>query len=246
MGEQETTPRSGAFPRTRWTLIASAAGDGPEARLALEDLCRLYWPPVYFFARRRGLSHADAEDTTQAFFSELLARGSIFSASADKGRMRTFLLTALKRFMINQYEKATAAKRGSGVPPVPLDFGWVEGRFLPEPGHSLTPDVEFERQWALRLLDLAFDLTKREAAARGGAALFSELQGLISMDVPAAPYAEIAARHGMSEAGVKSAAHRLRGQFRAALRSVIAETVAEESAIDEEISHLFSVFRATR
>ena len=104
--------------------------------------------------------------------------------------MRTFLLTALKRFMINQYEKATAAKRGSGVPPFPLDFGWVQGRFLPEPGHSLTPDVEFERQWALRILDLAFDLAKQEAEARGRAELFSELQGLISMDAAAAPYAE--------------------------------------------------------
>ena len=245
MGEQETTPRSGAFPRTRWTLIASAAGDGPDARLALENLCRVYWPPVYFFARRRGLSHADAEDNTQAFFAELLARGSIFSASADKGRMRTFLLVALKRFMINQHEKATAAKRGNGVALMPLDFGWVEGRFLPEPGHSLTPDVEFERQWALRLLDLAFDLVKRETEARGGGELFGELQGLICTGAAsAAPYSEIAARLGMSEAGVKSAAHRLRGQFRAALRSVIAETVAEESAIDEEISHLFSVFRA--
>lgn len=244
MSAEETTQRTGAFPCTRWTLIASAAGEGQGARRALEDLCRQYWPPVYFFARRRGLNHADAEDTTQAFFAELLERGSIHSASPDKGRMRTFLLTALKRFMINQHEKATAAKRGSGVPPLSLDFGWVEGRFLAEPSHSLTPDIEFDRQWALRILDLAFELTKREAEARGRTELFNELQGLISMDAPAAPYAEIAERHGLTEAGVKSAAHRMRGQFRTALRSVIAETVAEESAIDEEIAHLFSVFRA--
>ena len=244
MGGHEPTPRSGAFPLTRWTLVASAAGDGPEAHRALEDLCRLYWPPVYFFARRRGLSHTDAQDTTQAFFAELLARGSILTASADKGRMRTFLLTALKRFMINQYEKATAAKRGSGVPPLSLDFGWVEGRFIPEPGHSLTPDIEFDRQWALRLLDLAFARARQQSEDRGGAELFDELQGLISTDSAAAPYADIAARLGMSEAAVKSAAHRLRGRFREALRSLIAETVAEESAIDEEISHLFSSFRA--
>jgi len=231
------------FPVTRWTMVVAAQGQGGQSHQALNELCGLYWPPVYAFVRRKGQAPADAEDITQGFFAELLSRGSIESVAADKGRLRTFLLKALTRHMINAHEKAGAAKRGGGVRPLSLDFPSAEGHYIAEPGHQITPELEFERQWAWQLLEGALNEVRSEAARNGRAALFEDLKGLISLDATLGAYDEIAARHGLTEGAVKAAAHRLRQGFRTALRRAIAETVTCEEEIDDEIRHLFTVFQ---
>jgi RNA polymerase sigma factor (sigma-70 family) len=244
MNHPPETPRthSGPFPPTRWSVVIRARGQGREAGRALDELCGIYWPAVYTFLRRKGKSPADAEDLTQGFFAELLARGSLEEVAEDKGRLRTFLLKAATRHMINQYEKTRATKRGGGVSPLSLDFHSAETRFIPEPGHQITPEREFEKQWALQLLDHALANVRIDAEAHARGALFEDLKGLVNLDAVTAPYGEIAARHRMTEGAVKAAAHRLRQQFRAALRDAIAETVADENDIDDEIRHLFAVF----
>ncbi len=244
MNDPPESPRtsSGPFPPTRWSVVIRARGEGREARHALDELCGVYWPAVYSFLRRKGKSPADAEDLTQGFFAELLARGSLEDVAEEKGRLRTFLLKAATRHMINQYQKASAVKRGGGVLPLSLDFESAENRFVREPGHKITPEHEFERQWALRLLDHALDQVRFDAEAHDRGPLFDDLKGLVNLDAVTAPYGEIAARHGMTEGAVKAAAHRLRQQFRCALRDAIAETVADEKDIDDEIRHLFAVF----
>lgn len=224
-------------------MVTAAQGGGEQAYRALNELCGLYWPPVYAFVRRKGQTPADAEDVTQGFFAELLARGSLESVAADKGRLRTFLLKALTRHMINEHEKAGAAKRGGGRPLLSLDFERAEGNFIAEPSHNITPELEFERQWALQLLDAALAEVRRDAARNGRGALFDDLKGLISLDATLGAYDEIAARHGLSEGAVKAAAHRLRQGFRTALRRAIAETLTTEEEIDDEIQHLFTVFQ---
>ena len=246
MPNGETTPdlTSQRFPSTRWTIVCAARGQSREARQALDELCRLYWPAVYGFIRRKGRAPADAEDLTQGFFAELLERGSLDGVAAEKGRLRTFLLKAVTRHMINQHEKASAAKRGGGIPTIPLDTAWAEDRFSAEPGHGVTPDIEFQRQWALRLLQQAFQTVKIEAGASGREALFDDLKGLISLETATAPYEEIGKKHGLSEGAVKVAAHRLRQKFREALRALIADTVEDETEIDDEIRYLFSVFQS--
>jgi RNA polymerase sigma-70 factor (ECF subfamily) len=233
-----------SFPVTRWTVIVSAQGRGAEAELALNDLCGLYWQPVYAFLRRKGNSPADSEDLTQGFFAELLSRGSLETVAAEKGRLRTFLLKAVTRHMVHEYEKSRAAKRGGGQALLSLDFERAEGNYHVEPGHSITPELEFERQWALQLLDHALAEARSEAERNGRGALFEDLKGLISLDATMVAYDEIAKRHGLSEGAVKAAAHRLRQSFRAALRNAIAQTVATEAEIDDEIRHLFEVFQS--
>lgn len=246
MVEDDRPSATGAarFPVTRWTMVAVAQGQGGPAHHALNELCRLYWPPVYAFVRRKGQAPADAEDITQGFFAELLSRGSIGSVASDKGRLRTFLLKALTRHMINLHEKAGAAKRGGGARPLSLDFPSAEGHYTAEPGHQITPELEFERQWAWKLLENALAEVRDEAARNGRSALFEDLKGLISLDAALAAYDEIAARHGLTEGAVKAAAHRLRQGFRTALRRAIADTVISEEEIDDEIRHLFTVFQA--
>jgi RNA polymerase sigma-70 factor (ECF subfamily) len=231
------------FPVTRWTMVAAAQGNDGRAHHALNELCGLYWPPVYAFVRRKGVPPSDAEDITQGFFADLLARGSLESVAADKGRLRTFLLKTLTRHMINAHEKAGAAKRGGGTPPLSLDFQRAESNFIAEPGHRVTPELEFERQWALQMLDGALAEVRSDAERHGRSALFEDLKGLISLDCTMAAYDEIAARHGLTEGAVKAAAHRLRQGFRTALRRAIADTVSSEEEINDEIQHMFTVFQ---
>lgn len=242
-GEQPERTTSAHFPATRWTIVTAAQGQGAQAHRALNELCGLYWLPVYSFVRRKGHPPADAEDLTQGFFAELLARGSLNTVGEEKGRLRTFLLKAVTRHMSHEYERNTAAKRGGGVFPLSLDFEMAEGLFIAEPGHHITPDLEFERQWALGLLDRALLVAQTAAEQAGRKDLFEDLKGLISLDAPIASYDEIAVRHGMSEGAVKVAAHRLRQRFRTALRQAIAETVTTEADIDDEIRYLFTVFQ---
>ena len=233
-----------SFPVTRWTVIIAAQGRGAEAKLALNDLCGLYWQPVYAFLRRKGNSPADSEDLTQGFFAELLSRGSLETVAEEKGRLRTFVLKAVTRHMVHEYEKTSAAKRGGGQALLSLDFEHAECNYHVEPGHTVTPELEFERQWALQLLDHALAEARSEAERNGRSALFEDLKGLISLDAPMAAYDEIAKRHGLTEGAVKAAAHRLRQTFRAALRNAIAQTVTTEEEIEDEIRHLFEVFQS--
>jgi RNA polymerase sigma-70 factor (ECF subfamily) len=242
--DQPARTTSAHFPATRWTIVTAAQGEGAQAERALNELCALYWLPVYSFVRRKGHPPADAEDLTQGFFADLLARGSLNTVGEEKGRLRTFLLKAVTRHMSHEYDRATAAKRGGGAPVLSLDIERAEGMFVAEPGHYVTPDLEFERQWALSLLDRALAVTRAAAVRAGRADLFEDLKGVISLDATTASYEEIAARHGMSEGAVKVAAHRLRQGFREALRQAIAETVTHEAEIDDEIRHLFTVFQA--
>ena len=245
MDRCETTPGTlnTGFPATRWTIIRAARGQDESAGRALNELCVLYWPPVYAFVRRKGNSPPDAEDITQGFFAELLARGSFNTVAEEKGRLRTFLLKAVTRHMINLHEKECAAKRGGGAPLLSLDFDRAERGYIAEPGHSVTPELEFERRWALQLLEHALDEVREDAKRNHAEALFEDLKGLISLDTATTSYDAIAARHGMTEGAVKAAAHRLRQKFREALRAAIAETVSSVEEIDDEIRNLFEVFQ---
>lgn len=231
-----------SFPETRWSLVLAAQSEAPRARQALDDLCRAYWTPVYAYIRQRGNSHADSEDLTQGFFACLLERGSLDSVAAEKGRLRTFLLTAVSRFMASAHERATAQRRGGGVVHVPIDPGWGQERFGCDPGHGVTPELAFEREWALRLLDRVLADVRAASEATGQAALFNELRGLISFEPPPAAYEEIAARLGLTSSAVKAAAHRLRCRYREILRRHIADTVVAEEEVDDEIQRLFTVF----
>jgi RNA polymerase sigma factor (sigma-70 family) len=243
MSESLASSASVGFPVTRWSFINEAQGNGERAARAMNELCALYWPPVYAFVRRKGKSPADAEDITQGFFAELLSRGSLDTVAEEKGRLRTFLLKAVTRHMINEHEKSSATKRGGGAQMLSLDFERAESGYIVEPGHSVTPELEFERQWALQLLDGALAEVRADAIRNEREALFEDLKGVISLDSAMAGYDQIAARHGMTEGAIKAAAHRLRQKFREVLRSAIAETVSSEDEIDDEIQHLFTVFQ---
>lgn len=227
------------FRTTRWSLIAAAGGTaGPDGRQALADLCRLYWYPVYAYVRRRGHDRHAAEDLTQAFFARLLETNDLAAADPARGRFRTFLLTACQHFLANRHDHDTAQKRGGGVRPLCIDFGEGEERFAREPADPHTPEAEFERRWALALLDQTLTDLRAEYAESGKVELFDTLKGTLTGDT--AGYRELGVRLGLTEGAVKVAVHRLRQRYRDRLRAAIAETVNASEGVDAEIRDLFA------
>ncbi len=227
------------FRTTRWSLVAAAGeADGAGRSAALADLCRLYWYPVYAHVRRRTPDQHKAEDLTQAFFARLLEKNDIAAADPARGRFRTFLLTACQHFLANQHDHDTAEKRGGGVQPLPIDFGLGEDRFTREPADRVTPEAEFERRWAMTLLDQSLRELRAEYAEGGKANLFDVLKGTLTGDGVA--YRELGVKLNLTEGAVKVAVHRLRQRYRDKLRAVIAETVDTPADVDDEIRDLFA------
>jgi len=231
------------FVTTHWSVVLSAQGADP-GRLteALETLCRQYWYPLYAYVRRMGHSPADAEDLTQGFFARLLEKDFLASAAREKGRFRTFLLTALKRFMANEWDRQHAQKRGGFAITVPIDQELAETRFASDGSHNLSPDRLFDRQWAMALLESTMARLQHEYLESGRSKLFEYLRDCLARDESALPYAEIARQLNLTEPAVKMAVQRMRSRYREILREEIAHTVSTPEEVEEELRQLFSVF----
>jgi RNA polymerase sigma factor (sigma-70 family) len=230
--------RGDRFATTHWSMVVSAGGSrSPEASRSLAILCENYWFPLYAFVRRAGHSAEDAQDLTQEFFVRLLDKHFLAAADSKKGRFRTFLITAVKRFLANEYDRVHAKKRGGGQRIVPLEG--LEDRYRQEPADTLTPERIFEQQWALTLLDQVLARLQAEMTADGKAALFEALKGHLTGGQTIG-YATTAAGLGMTEGAVRVAAHRLRRRYRELLREEIAQTVTSPDEIEEEIRYLFA------
>ena len=190
------------FATTRWSLVLSAGHTDTRGREALAELCRVYWYPVYAFARRRGESAEDARDLTQSFFTRILEKDGLAGARRERGRFRSYLLSAMKHFMANVWDLRHAAKRGGGAVHLPLDFTAAERLWHREGAERHTPETLFERRWALTLLERGLERLCREYAASGKAELFENLKVYLTGD--GAPYRDVADRLGRTEGAVKS------------------------------------------
>jgi len=233
-----------AFTTTHWSVVLTAQGESPAAEEALEKLCRMYWRPIYSFVRRQGVAPEEAEDLTQGFFAQLLERGSLSAVRKEKGRLRSYLLGALKYFLADEQRRAMAIKRGKGQRLIPLEELRSENRVEMEPADPVTAEMIYERRWALTVLERVLSRLKDEYVAAGNAALFDALKELLP-DEPGSPsQAEIAARLGMSENAVRQAFYRFRQRYQSILREEIAHTVATPADIEDELRHLIAVIEA--
>jgi RNA polymerase sigma-70 factor (ECF subfamily) len=231
------------FATTHWSVVLSAQNKvSPDSAGALESLCKAYWQPLYAFARRSGKSPADAEDITQSFFARLLEKDYLAAASREKGRFRTFLLVALKRFMANEWDRQHAQKRGGFAQVVPFDLELAESGLAAASPQDSQPDVLFDRQWAQILLGRVIDLLRQEYLTSGRAELFEHIQGCLAKSESALSYSEIGARLKLSEAAVKMAVMRMRNRFRELLYQEVAQTVTSPEEAEDEIRQLFQAF----
>jgi RNA polymerase sigma factor (sigma-70 family) len=232
----------GIFATTHWSLVLAAGrSDSTQARAALETLCRAYWYPLYAFVRRLGHTPHDAEDVVQGFFALCLEKNYLSAADQAKGRFRSFLLVALKRFLANEWDKRHTRKRGGGTPPISLDALTAEQRYALEPADRLSADRLFERRWALTLLDTVLARLREEQAAADCLQVFELLKDSLTAGERATPYAELATRLDTTEGAVKVAVHRLRRRYRELLEAEIANTVSSPAEVIEERRYLFSV-----
>lgn len=236
---QSPRPMSADFTQTNWTLILQAADhQSPGGREALEHLCRRYWNPLNAYVRGFGRSHHDAEDTTQAFFQHLLELRLFDRADRDRGRFRTFLMTSLRNFMIRQHRDATVQKRGGGVAEhVSLDVAGAD--FEASLVLTESPDLAFDRKWALTVLEQSMASLEAEQGAAGSGERFAVLKPLVlDHDRGAAGELDTAQRLGLSEAGVRTALSRLRARYRELVRAEVARLVDDPAEVDDEIAHL--------
>lgn len=229
------------FVTTRWSVVLAARDPAsPDSGAALETLCRTYWYPLYAFVRSLGHSPQDAQDLTQEFFARLLAKEYLRAVEPEKGRFRTFLRMAMKRFLAKEWERVRAQKRGGRNPHVSFDTAIGERLFQQDSGTSLGADRLYERRWALALLEEALARLGREQAEAGRSAEFDHLRPHLAAERGAIPYGELAAALGTSQGAARVAMHRLRKRFREVFREAIADTVSSPEEAEDERRHVLA------
>jgi RNA polymerase sigma factor (sigma-70 family) len=227
---------------TRWTLI-QRAGDAsnPDAAEALEHLCRIYWPPVYVYFRHKGSSPPEAEDLTQEFFSRVLEKRYFAQAHRERGTFRSFLLTCVKHFLANEWDRRQARKRGGGQRIMSLDDRSVEDRYRFEPHHGLTPERLFEQQWAWSVVGQALARLEEDVRTAGRERMYLECRDLLLGGDGAAPYRDIAQKLNLTEGALKVQIHRLRKRLRELVLDEVEQTSAPDGDADAELRHLLAL-----
>lgn len=220
------------FDTTRWSIVLRARGEPAEARAALEQLCRTYRPPVLAFVRRRGYAADAAEDLTQAFFARFLERAWHSSADPERGRFRSFLLTALKRFLIDSDAEGAALKRGGGIRFELLDDDDCAG------ATGETPDAAFEREWAHAVLRAALARLRSEAEQAGKLELFKRLAEFLIERPDEAEYAGAAEDLHLRRNTLAVAVHRMRHRLRDLVREELMETTLNRTELEDELRTL--------
>ena len=233
--------RAADFDTTQWTLVmTSAQSQTEEGRAALAELCRLYWYPLYFFARHRGHSPHDAQDATQGFFLHLLEHRALTRVDRLKGKFRSFLLASFRNYLSMEVHRACSIKRGGKCEFVSLDLESAENCYLSQHADQLTPEKIFDARWAITLLGRAMTLLSEEYAAKHKSSTFEALKGFLGIgDTKDSPAPKEAAKAlGISLGTVKTLIHRIRKRYSSILRREIGRTVSEPAEIDGEIHAL--------
>ncbi len=232
------------FATTHWSVVLAAGRESTSrAEQALAELCKAYWYPLYAFVRRQGYQAADAQDLIQEFFARLLQRGDLESADPLRGRFRSFLLIILKRFLSTEAEKARAKKRGGDKNILSLDFDDGESRYRLEPAHNNTAESNFERQWALTVLDNVLARVADEYRQAGKEAVYEGLKVHLTASPSAPHYAETGEELSMTAGAIKVAVHRMRKRYRELLKNEVRDTVDSAEDVADELAHLFEAVR---
>jgi RNA polymerase sigma factor (sigma-70 family) len=233
--QKEYLTQNAAFHTTRWSVVLDAQGRASgDSMRSLEALCRQYWPPLYAYARYRGVASHDAEDLTQEFFARLLEKEWLAAVKRECGRFRAFLLMTFKRFMANEWDRSQARKRGGGCEVISLDLDNAES-LVAEHAASVLPETLYEKRWALTLLETVMRRLKAEHEAAGKIAEYELLKPCLTAERGTIGYDELARALGMEPASARSAVHRLRKRFRELFREEVAGTVADPAEVDAEM-----------
>lgn len=208
--------------------------------MALEELCRTYWSPLYAFVRRSGLSPHAAQDVVQGFLARLLEREDLAQVDPLRGRFRSYLLAGLRHFLVSENRRENAQKRGGGAPLIPLVPAASEAEELPLATLELSPDEAYDRRWAETLIDRALVALKGEHEARGKLEFFETLKPALAGELSEDQTA-VGARLGLTPGAVAVALHRLRLRFRELVRREVAQTVNTPEELEDELRNLQAI-----
>jgi RNA polymerase sigma factor (sigma-70 family) len=243
--------RKGTFDTTHWSVIAACTpaseAEAHQANTALNQLCRDYWPPLYSFVRRRGLSPADAQDLVQGFFGYFLERKAYAQANPDKGKFRSFLLASLKNYMADAWDREHAMKRGGKHEFVLLDVELhaIESRCVNDPPREpLDEERKYELEWATTLVSRAIHRLEAQFRDAPKARLFAGLKCFITGGTGLPKQEDVAKNLGIPIDTLRSRLSRMRAHYRELLREEVARTIARTDDVDEELRHLREVLMA--
>ena len=229
------------FATTHWSVVLAAGRSESEHQAAaLQQLCNAYWYPLYAYIRWRGHGPEDAQDLAQGFFLQLIEKNWLSGVAPEGARFRSFLLTMLKGFLSNAHDYSQALKRGGGKVFVPLDSDRAEDRLAQEPSTNETPEIAFDRRWALAVLAEALERLRNAAGAADKVKHFELLHPFLSREPVDGEYAAVAEKLGISPGAVSVAVHRLRQRYRETLRATVADTLADAGQVDDEMRHVFA------
>lgn len=209
---------------------------------AMQELCTAYWYPLYAYSRRLGSGSEDAEDLTQAFFAHILSADVVNRVDQGAGRLRSYLLTAFKNFIHQEWRRSQGKRRGGEVTFVSWDNARAEEWLSEKNGKEYSPDREFDRNWARTVLDRVLHRLRQSWERRGEEARFDVLAPFLAEGAAEVTdgYRVAAKELGMTENAVRVAVFRLRKAYRKQLRDEIADTVGNSEEIEEEIEALFT------
>jgi RNA polymerase sigma factor (sigma-70 family) len=227
---------------TNWTLIVRAEATDPDVRrTAMAELCEAYWYPLYAFARRRGSSHDDAADLTQAFFVHLIDKHALRGLDPVLVRFRSYLLASFKNFESDVRDRMTALKRGGDRTRVTFDPAVLERRYRGIACRDDDPERLYARQWAVTLLERAREQLRLAYVAGGKTREFEALGPHLVSSPGANAARDVAQALGISEGAARVALHRLRRRFGAELRAEVARTVEGPDQVEAELRFLLTV-----
>ncbi len=232
-------PPDSRFQTTLWSVVLRAGGvESATKHAALDQLCRFYWKPLWVYCIRKGFKAENAEDLTQSFFVHLLAKDALRLADPARGRFRAFLLTSFKNFISDEGDRSRTQRRGGGVAHFSFEMDF---RNVAMPVHSseATPELAYDRQWALDLVERATARLRSEHEASGKGAWFDRILGSSA----GTGYAALAVELSSTEEAVKSFAKRARRRFREILECEIADTVGSPEEAAEEMAYLVELLR---
>lgn len=236
--------RAAGFPTTHWSLIRKAGQPQTyESREAFAALSQAYWSPVYAYLRRLGCSADDAQDLVQDFFVHLLEKPVLKGADPERGQFRTLLRLWLTHFVSNDRARCRAKKRGAERLTTLSDAESAENWWRLEPRDDETPDVVYDRRWALTVLEHVTDRLRAEFASTNKIALFDALKLHLTFDGDPSSYAQEAIDLGMSEGAIRVAVYRLRRRYETLLREEVGNTVDKPEDVDGEICYLRAAIR---
>jgi RNA polymerase sigma factor (sigma-70 family) len=182
--QPKTQRQSRAFVTTKWTRVLQSRGNSEESRAALAELCEAYYAPVFAFILREVRNDDIARDLTQEFFARLLKKDAFARVNPARGRFRSYLLAAVKNFLNDMRDAESAAKRNPGTPieSIHRDTEATDcGISIADP-QSPSPELEFDRKWALALLNRALSALEKENEEEGKRRVFEVLKPWLTGD----------------------------------------------------------------